>query len=186
MSMHEIGPSAAQTHIETPPDLHEVNGRIKWFDANKGFGFITRDDGGPDVMLHAAVLRSGGHSPVSQGARICCEAYNTPRGAQAFRVIEIDYSTSIIPASRFPIREQVVPVGDFEIVTIKWVSRSKDYFFATRGEGTEDIFVHLKMVRAAGILNPQLGDRTMVRLGRGSKGLIAAEVRPLSAAQAAN
>ena len=45
-------------------NLRLIKGRVKWFDAVKGFGFVVANDGGPDILLHANVLRNYGQSSV--------------------------------------------------------------------------------------------------------------------------
>ena len=62
-------------------------GHIKWFDPVKGFGFILADDGGPDILLHANVLRSFGQSSIADGAQVDVEAVPTPRGLQATAIL---------------------------------------------------------------------------------------------------
>ena len=47
-----------------------VVGHVKWFDPIKGFGFVVPESGGPDILLHANVLRSFGQSSVAEGSRI--------------------------------------------------------------------------------------------------------------------
>ena len=47
-----------------------VSGRVKWFDPSKGFGFVVADEGGPDILLHANVLRNFGQSSVADAAGI--------------------------------------------------------------------------------------------------------------------
>ena len=76
---------------------------------------------------------------------------------------------------------QVVATGGFEIAIVKWFNRVRGFGFLTRGEGTEDIFVHMKTLRHYGIIDLKPGDSLLVRHGLGPKGLIAAEVRPLEA-----
>ena len=57
------------------PDVEIITGKVKWFDAERGFGFIQRDDGGDDVFLHISVVQVAGLSelapdqPVSFGLR---------------------------------------------------------------------------------------------------------------------
>ena len=66
---------------------HQVHGRVKWFDVGKGFGFIISDEGGPDILLHANVLRNFGQSSVADGAGITVSIQQTQRGAQAVEVL---------------------------------------------------------------------------------------------------
>ena len=51
-------------------DTRRVVGKIKWFDPVKGFGFVIADEGGPDILLHANVLRNFGQSSVADAARV--------------------------------------------------------------------------------------------------------------------
>jgi CspA family cold shock protein len=51
--------------------------------------------------------------------------------------------------------------------------------FVTRGEGTEEIFIHMETLRRFGIMDLKPGDGLLVRFGNGPKGLMAAEIRPL-------
>ena len=60
-------------------ELVQVNGRIKWFDVAKGFGFIVPDNGMPDVLLHVTCLRRDGYQSANEGARIVVEAVQRPR-----------------------------------------------------------------------------------------------------------
>ncbi len=165
-------------------DLVAVAGRIKWFDVGKGYGFIVPDDGGADVLLHVTVMRRDGFQSAPEGARVVCEAQRRTRGMQAFRVISMDESTATHPAQLQPARThaQVVPTSGFEIVIVKWFNRVRGFGFVTRGEGTEDIFVHMETLRKYGIADLKPGDSLLVRFGPGDKGLMAAEVRPLETA----
>ncbi|MCA0404615.1 MAG: CspA family cold shock protein [Proteobacteria bacterium] len=164
---------------EAPLDLVEIAGRIKWFDVSKGFGFIVPDSGAPDVLLHVSCLRRDGYQTAPEGARIVVEAIERPRGYQAFRVLSMDLSTATHPSQLPPARThvQVTPQGGFERVVVKWFNRLRGFGFVTRGDGSEDIFVHMETLRRTGIAELVPGDTVFVRFGNGPKGLMAAEVR---------
>ena len=163
--------------------LVEVAGRIKWFDVAKGYGFIAQDGGGPDVLLHVTTLRRDGHQTAQEGARVVCEATVRTKGMQVFRVVSMDESTAVHPA-QLPSRThvQVTPNGGFEIVVVKWFNRVRGFGFVSRGDGTDDIFIHMETLRRYGIAELKPGDSLLVRFGDGPKGLMAAEVRLLEAA----
>ena len=166
---------------ERPLGLVEIAGRVKWFDAAKGYGFIVPDSGEPDVLIHVTVLRRDGFTALHEGARVVAEAQRRERGLQVFRVLSIaepDLSSAAqLPPART--RAQASAVGGFEIVIVKWFNRARGFGFLTRGEGTEDIFVHMETLRRYGFVDPKPGDTMLARFGPGPKGLMAAEVRPL-------
>ena len=165
---------------DTPLDLVEVAGHIKWFDVAKGYGFVVPDEGGHDILLHVTVLRRDGFQTAPEGARIVCEAQKRTKGMQVFRVVSLDESTATHPAMHTArTHVQVVPTGGYEIAIVKWFNRVRGFGFLTRGQGTEDIFVHMETLRKFGLADLKPGDGLLVRFGPGSKGLMAAEVRPL-------
>jgi CspA family cold shock protein len=169
-------------------ELIEVVGRIKWFDVAKGYGFIVPDEGEGDILLHVTVLRRDGFQSAPEGARVVCEVQTRAKGLQVFRIVSMDESTAVHPAQLQPARThvQVTPTSGFEIAIVKWFNRIRGFGFVTRGEGTEDIFIHMETLRRYGITDLKPGDSLLVRFGDGPKGLMAAEVRPLETAMPAS
>jgi CspA family cold shock protein len=170
-----------QTSVdEVPGDLVEVAGTIKWFDVAKGYGFIVPDGGGADVLLHVTSLRRDGFQTAHEGARIVVEATARARGLQTFRVLSMDDSTAVHPAQLPPPRTHVsvTPTSGLERAEVKWFNRLRGFGFLSRGPGTPDIFVHMETLRRYGMTELRPGQWVLVRFGDGSKGLMAAEVRP--------
>ena len=163
-------------------EVIEVAGVIKWFDVAKGFGFVVPDDPGlPDVLLHVTCLRRDGFQTAYEGSRVVCEAVRRQKGLQAMRVLSMDESTAIHPSQLPPSRThvQVTPSSGLEQVEVKWFNRVRGFGFLTRGDGSEDIFVHMETLRRFGITELRPGQRVLVRYGDGPKGKMVAEIRPV-------
>jgi CspA family cold shock protein len=87
-----------------PPDAVRISGRIKWFDAGKGYGFIVPDDPGQtglkDVLLHVTSLRNAGRESAIEGSIIVCDVIKRPKGWQVSEVVELDETAAPPPSDR--------------------------------------------------------------------------------------
>ncbi len=84
-----------------------IHGKVKWFDAGKGYGFIVPDDSSQtdlrDVLLHVTSLRSAGREGALEGSLIVCDAVRRPKGWQVSEIIELD-ETCATPTEERPRR----------------------------------------------------------------------------------
>ncbi|MFI1396084.1 cold-shock protein [Streptomyces sp. NPDC020681] len=64
-----------------------ATGKVKWFNADKGFGFIEQDDGGPDVFVHFSAIQTSGFKQLEEGAKVEYEVTQGPKGPQAENVV---------------------------------------------------------------------------------------------------
>ena len=64
-----------------------MTGTVKWFNAEKGFGFISREDG-DDVFVHFSAIQGDGFKSLDEGQRVTFEVTKGPRGPQAENVIK--------------------------------------------------------------------------------------------------
>ncbi|TDL41075.1 cold-shock protein [Kocuria rosea] len=63
-----------------------TTGTVKWFDADKGFGFITPEDGSKDVFAHFSAINSGGFRSLEENQRVEFETQDGPKGPQAANI----------------------------------------------------------------------------------------------------
>ncbi|GAA2852981.1 cold-shock protein [Streptosporangium fragile] len=63
-----------------------TEGTVKWFNAEKGFGFIAPDDGSADVFVHFSAITTGGYRSLEENQRVVFETANGPKGPQAEKV----------------------------------------------------------------------------------------------------
>lgn len=63
-----------------------MEGRVKWFSAEKGYGFIEREDGAGDVFVHFTAIQSEGFRTLNEGDRVEFEIVQGPKGLQAANV----------------------------------------------------------------------------------------------------
>jgi CspA family cold shock protein len=169
------------------PEMEPITGRVKWFDATRGFGFLVSDQLEGYILLHFSVRRDHGRRSVPEGAIIECVPVRLERGLQAKTVISIDLSAALpqhprssIPASERSDRKVLSEnAGAFEPVEVKWFNRVRGYGFVKRPDevGGEDVFVHMETVRNSHLPELQPGQRLEARIAPSGKGLTAVELR---------
>ncbi len=155
-----------------------VSGHVKWFDPTRGFGFVVADDGGPDILLHANVLRNFGQSSVADAAEIRLVVQRTDRGVQAVEVLEIAPPVQ----STGPILEDLEEVDEeslnlpLEPARVKWFDKGKGFGFANVFGRPEDVFIHIEVLRRSGLADLMPGEAVGLRVIDGRRGRMAAHV----------
>lgn len=152
-----------------------LQGRVKWFDPAKGFGFIVCDDIPQDILLHANVLRNYGQGSVADGARIVVKAHETPRGIQAFEVVSIEPP---VPVHDEVAVEDQPDLSDLplEPARVKWFDKGKGFGFANVFGRPEDVFIHIEILRQSGLADLQSGEAVALRIAEGKRGRMAVQV----------
>lgn len=163
-----------------------VHGRVKWFDIGKGFGFIVADDGGADILLHANVLRNFGQSSVADGAGIEVAVQQTQRGEQAVEVRAIEPPQGIAPAMAME-GTPLNPLPDPETqplqpARVKWFDKVKGFGFANVFGASDDVFIHIEVLRMSGFADLQPGEAVCLRITEGKRGRMATQVASWEAA----
>lgn len=154
-----------------------VDAVVKWFNAEKGFGFITLA-GGSEAFLHVRQLEAAGYSSVPEGARVKVRIGQGQKGPEVTEVIEVDTSTSQVTraterrsAPHPPSRQQPgAGATEESIGSVKWYNADKGFGFIAQDGGGKDVFVHAKTLDRAGLSGLAEGQRVRMQVGQGQKG----------------
>jgi CspA family cold shock protein len=161
-----------------------LSGRVKWYDAVKGYGFVVPESGGSDVMVHASCVRAFGRVALTEGAEVKLVAVAGTRGLQAQRLLEvIEPEAAPMPPG---FAEDARPTeflgaeaeaGPLQPARVKWFDKQKGFGFVNVFGKAEDVFVHMETVRRCGFQDLSSGEGMAVRTFRGPRGLMVAELR---------
>lgn len=174
--MHERRPGFFRN--EDAPTGRRVEAKVKWFNAAKGFGFVTMSDGSPDAFLPMAILRRAGYEDVREGASISCEVGAGAKGPLVVTVLHVDDATAVPAGGGGTVSRP--PPGSRPATTlegaVKWFEPGKGYGFIAPDGGGKDIFIHVTALRRSGLEALEPGQRVRVDVVEGRKGLEADRV----------
>ncbi len=166
------------------PTGPETGAVVKWFNGEKGFGFVELEGGGGDAFLHISVLSRAGYQVVSPGATLRVLTSAGQKGPQVAEVVSVDESTATPsggggggfgggggygerprPAARAPVDlSTAVEMRG----TVKWFNAEKGFGFVMPDGGGKDVFVHISALNRGGLssLEPNQTVRMQVADGR--------------------
>lgn len=166
--------------IDEDKAMQVVQGRVKWFDPAKGFGFIVSESSNADILLHANVLRNFGQGSVADGAGITVRVQATQRGVQAVEVLEIEPPEGLT----LPLGEDAGTLTAEELralppepARVKWFDKSKGFGFANVFARPEDVFIHAEVLRVSGLADLVSGEAVVLRVMEGKRGRMAVQVQ---------
>jgi len=160
------------SHEEASPG-RRIDAKVKWFNATKGFGFVTPADGTQDAFLPMAILRRAGYEDIREGATLICEVGAGAKGPLVTNVIDVDITTALPQAERRPPPDRDgprTPNGSLD-GAVKWFEPGKGYGFISPDGGGKDIFIHITALRRSGLAGLEPGARVRVDVVDGKKGL---------------
>jgi CspA family cold shock protein len=158
-----------------PQVVGEAKGVVKFFNGQKGFGFIVRDDGGEDVFVHISAVEQAGLTGLAEGQPL--EFTLVDRGGRVSATdLKIEGDPLPVedrgpPRDRGPQRELT---GEKASGTVKFFNATKGFGFITRDDGQPDAFVHISAVERAGMISLNEGDRIEFELEVDRRGKTAA------------
>lgn len=152
---------------------------VKWFDPKKGFGFLIADDGGPDILLHANVLRNAGRGSIGDGVRL--EVLVNQEGerwsATTIKLIHPGTGHAVPQLEQFAaIEPATLRDLPYKPARVKWFDLVKGFGFANLFGSSEDVFIHIEVLRSSGLAHLDAGEAVTLRVVEGQRGLMAAEV----------
>jgi len=162
-------------------EMLSLEGRVKWYDPARGYGFIDATDGQGDILLHASCLRRFGGAAALPNATVICKAINGDKGRQAVEIVEMSGGDEQAPARPRRFHPNTGSNAPFCNAVVKWFDALRGYGFVTCDDVEGDVFLHAATLRRAGMEDIQPGDTLHVRWVEGPKGALAAEIRPMVA-----
>lgn len=168
-----------------------VDATVKWFNPEKGFGFVELADGTGDAFLHIRALEAAGHDAVAPGTKLNVRTGQGQKGPQVTEIITLDASTATepvgggrgpggpgggggferrSPSGPRPFNRQPTGPAEDHTGTVKWYNPEKGFGFIQVEDGGKDVFVHRSALQRAGLQELYEGQRVAIQVVEGAKG----------------
>ena len=161
------------------PTGPETGAVVKWFNAEKGFGFVELEGGGGDAFLHISVLSRAGHQTVQPGAALRVLVSPGQKGPQIAEVLRVDEGSAVpqsVPsyAAERPRPAARAPVDASMAVelrgTVKWFNAEKGFGFVMPDGGGKDVFVHISALNRGGLSGLEPNQTVKMQVADGRRG----------------
>ena len=131
-------------------------GVVKFFNSQKGFGFIQREDGGEDVFVHISAVERAGLEGLAEGQQL--EFNLVDRGGKV-SAADLQVLGDVVAVPAKPAAPQRELTGERATGTVKFFNAMKGFGFITRDDGQPDAFVHISAVERSGMRELNEGDK---------------------------
>jgi CspA family cold shock protein len=157
-----------------------ISGHVKWYDVERGYGFVVADDSAEDeadILLHASCLKAYGLTDLKPGTPVKAEVINAERGRQAKTLIYVDqdYMRSF-EQMRLYEDDLHAEASPLRPARVKWFDKDKGFGFLNVFGEPEDVFIHIETLRRYGKNMPEAGAALVVRTAKGPRGLSAVTI----------
>ena len=179
----------------------EVEVTVKWFDPNRGFGFVKPADGSSDALLPGSVVQFSNIDSLPEGSTLVVDLVEGRKGAQVSTIHSVDVSTArpSRPRSERPSGGfggggggggfggggggggRRGPAGETTELegTVKWFNTDKGFGFIMPDGGGRDVFVHVRAIERSGMSALSEGQRVRAAVRQGEKGPEAVSINAL-------
>jgi cold shock protein len=163
--------SASATRPDELANGMTVETVVKWFNAEKGYGFVELMDRGGDAFLHLKTLHQFGRGTLPSGAKLRAVVMNGVRGPQVVRVVDVDVPRVIERLERTARR----PIPDASTAIdltgrVKWFDGVRGFGFVASDDFGKDVFIHVTTLCAAGAPRISEGQAVAMRVVETPKG----------------
>lgn len=178
------------------PTGPETGAVVKWFNGEKGFGFVELEGGGGDAFLHVSVLSRAGYQTVAPGATLRVLTSAGQKGPQVAQVMSVDESTATPQAAgsgggggggggygggggggAYGDRPRPGPRQPVDMSTavemrgtVKWFNAEKGFGFVMPDGGGKDVFVHISALNRGGLSNLEPNQVVRMQVADGRRG----------------
>ena len=153
-----------------------VQGTVRWFDAHKGYGFLSMDNSVDDVLVSQDVLREYGLKTLRLGTVLNCEIIKSAKGLMATKIVDVlEGIKTGLDTLNHEMHHHLVE-ENLKLAIVKWYDDRKGYGFAVTHDDKGDILLSRNVLRQCGIRAIFPGDKIRIHVMDGERGLIADHV----------
>lgn len=137
--------------------IGQGRGTVKFFNPDKGFGFIQREDGGEDAFVHISAVEAAGLSTLAEGQQLDFQLVERGGKISASELTIVGELIAAQPRGSAPAQRQLT--GERATGTVKFYNATKGFGFISRDDGQPDAFVHVSAVERSGLGGLYEGDQ---------------------------